>query len=316
MKHKKKLLLTLIILLFIISLSIVTITGKTYTVSIKVDSNDISDYNIKIDKKNIVKIVDKNIIDNTLKIKFKSIHTGKVFISINDSNYFHLYVHKIGVITYNDFFGESHNSIVLPISILIVLIYILYLLIMSYKISISKNLYQYKNVVYLGMIVFFIFITINQIFSCINYSGLSNNIDNILISSSSYLKYTFPFVFTISILMIISNIILIKKEGKSLKNLLGLFSALFFCIMPFIPDIMYQLSFKLKLLEIHNLNSIYAYIYKFIEVFTYELIVYFECILIGNTILGIKVNKYIPKFNKDYMIILGCKTIRNLYHRY
>ena len=47
--------------------------------------------------------------------------------------------------------------------------------------------------------------------------------------------------------------------------------------------------------------------YYLIEASVFAAVTYFECILIGTIILGIKSAKNIPSFDKDYILILGCQ---------
>ena len=107
--------------------------------------------------------------------------------------------------------GDFNGSIIICISITIILVYILYLLIMSYKKKIKKNIYNYKNITNLGMIIFVIFSIMIQLFSLRNFGGLSKTIDTIL-QTSSLAVFLFPIAFIVSILVILSNISLIRKN--------------------------------------------------------------------------------------------------------
>ena len=60
-------------------------------------------------------------------------------------------------------------------------------------------------------------------------------------------------------------------------------------------------------INIFNLNGPGPYIYNFVETLVYLVISYLECILIGTIIVAIKSVKKKPKYDKDYIIILGCQ---------
>ena len=109
------------------------------------------------------------------------------------------------------------------------------------------------------------------------------------------------------ILVTISNIYLIRKEGKSLKNLLGLFLGIFLCVSTILPDYIYQLLMKWQIVNIYNLNGPGPYIYNFLEALVFLSISYLECVLLGTIIIAIKSVKKKDVYNKDYMIILGCQ---------
>ena len=186
-----------------------------------------------------IKILEKKEIDGKYIIKVKSKKPGKVYVfygndEINEMKI--LYVHKSMIITDNTYFGKSTGSEVIPISITILLIYILYLLIGEYNKSKKENLYQYKNIAYLGIIIFLSFFMINNTLSIFNYDGLFETINKVIdvISGLSFLFL--PFALIMFILVTISNIQLTMKEGKSLKNLLGIFFGLFLCLITLLPD--------------------------------------------------------------------------------
>lgn len=213
--------------------------------------------------------------------------------------------------------GNSNGSIVIPICFTIWLIYVLYSLIITYKQSIKENMYQHKNITYIGLIVFDIIAIISQLTALSNYNGLINTIDKIT-NMFSFATILLPIAFVVSILVIISNIVLIKKEGFNLTNILGILLGAMLCIVTVLPEIMYRISYYTTTwFDIHNQNGIALYVYDAIESTIYIIITYVECILIGSIIMGIKSARYIPKYDKDCIIILGCQirkdgTLTNL----
>ena len=320
--NKKVKVLLLTITLIIISFLVILINGKTYTLKIN-NLNDISNIekiNIKIEDNDIVKCIEKKIENNVIKIKLESISKGKTFVEISHDEKFlttrSIYVHNFGIITYNAYLGKCNGDLIIPISIIIVLIYILYLLIILYKQSQKENIYQYKNIAYLGMIIFIIFDIIYQLLALNNYSGLSQTIDGLL-NAFSFAIYFFPIIFLASILVIISNISLIRKEGININNILGIILGIFLCFTTILPEIMNNLLYSATWIDIHNQNGIELYLYNFTETVIFISVTYIECILAGTIIMGLKSAKRIPKFDKDCIIILGCQikkdgTLTNL----
>ena len=167
-------------------------------------------------------------------------------------------------------------------------------------------MYDYKNIAYLGIIIFTSFAVINEILSIFSYRGIVETIDS-LINMFSFSMIFFPVSFVLSILMIISNITLVRKEGLNLKNLLGILLSALLCFMSILPDIMYNMLYASPIIDIHNQSGIALYIYNFVESIIKLFITYIECVLIGTIIVGIKSAKHIPKFDKDVIIILGCQ---------
>lgn len=70
-----------------------------------------------------------------------------------------LYVHNTMVITENTLFGKSTASEVIPISLSVFLLYLLYLLMKRYNHCKEVSIYQYKNIAYLGIIIFILIFT-------------------------------------------------------------------------------------------------------------------------------------------------------------
>ena len=310
--NKKIKTLLLAIILTIISILFIIINGNTYTIKIdQLDKNtNIEDIIIKIEDEDIIKCIDKKLENNILEIKIKSISKGKTYIDVivNDENTIMrvIYVHNFGIITFNEFMGKTNGGIIIPISITIFLVYLLYTLIILYKKEQKENMYQYKNIAYLGMIIFIIFTTIDQLFTISEHSAIIETINTIL-KMFSFAELFFPITFIVSILVIISNISLIKNEGFSIRNLLGIILGAFLCFTTILPEIMNRVLNSTTWIDVHNQRGIELYIYRLIDTIINIGITYIECILMGTVIMGVKTAKHIPQFDKNAIIILGCQ---------
>lgn len=305
--------LILAMVLFFISAIVIIMNGKTYTFKIESRNlvSDIDEVVIEIDNEKIVKCINKSLEKDVLMIKLESISKGKtsIYVSNTSGDIIHsdfIYVHNFGIITVNEFMGNSNGSIVIPISITIWLVYVLYLLIISYKHSVKVNMYQYKNIVYLGVIIFVAFSIISQILVLSNYKGLINTINGML-NMFSFAVALLPIAFVIAILVIISNITLIRKEGFNFTNTLGLILGTLLCFATILPELLYRVLYSATWIDVHNQNGIGLYFYNLMESIIYVMITYIECILLGTIIMGIKAAKHIPQFDKDFIIILGCQ---------
>ena len=295
--------------LLIITIVVILCFGKTYNAKFKIVED--SGCNLKVENNSgELEILEEKKEDGNYLVKLKSIKPGKVSLILEHDDYQNLkiiYVHKNMVITENTFFGKSTYSEIIPISITIFLAYALYILINRLKAIEKENLYQYRCIAYLGIIIFLSFSLLNNLLSIYNYQGLYETIDNVLSSISIVSLILLPIAIITFSLVTISNINLIRKEGKSLKNLLGVFLGIFTCVVPFIPDLVYRYLMNAQIVDIYNLNSSGPYIYSFLETIIYLAITYLECILIATIIIAIKSIKKKVKYDKDYMIILGCQ---------
>lgn len=306
-------LLLLFIVLFLITTIVMIMNGKYITIKYDImdSSSDINDYKVSVEQdKNIIIIVDKTIKGKYLEVKCKSNEKGKAYIDINGNNNYNsttvLYVHNFGVITKNSYFGYSTGSIVIPICSSILIAAIIYFLIKKYIKSIKKNIYQYRNIQYIGLILFLIFALIVQLYSLKYYTGIDETVRFISYASRMFDIYMLPLGLFMAIFVSISNIVLMKKEGFNIKNALGIIlgiSILLGTLLPlYINDILQSATF----IDVHNEQGFWCYFQIFFETTVYGVITYLECILIGTIICGIKAARHIPKYDKDYIIILGC----------
>ena len=297
------------IILLVTSSIIIICLGKEYTLSFDITNRN--DYKLLLDEDTgKIDIISKKEKDDKYLIKVRAKKPGIVNIYLDYGGFqtgIRLYIHKTYVITEDTFFGKSTCSEVIPISISIILFYILYLLIKKYRCYLKENIYQYKNITYLGLTIFILFLTLENSLSIIDYRGLFETVNGIISSLSFISVILLPIFFITFILVTISNINLIRKEGKSLKNLLGLFLGIFICLLTILPDYIYKLLMQSQKINIYNLNSAGPYIFNFLETIIYLIVAYLECILISTIIMAIKSIKKKAELNKDYIIILGCK---------
>ena len=171
----------------------------------------------------------------------------------------------------------------------------------------NENMYRYKDISRLGLIIFLSFSLISQFFSMLNYKGAINTIESTLSMSQSFSIILLPIAFIVAIIVTFSNLILIKKEGFSIRNLLGFILGVFFCVMTVFPESIKDLLIKLNLLDLYKENAIEMYIVMFLQTAVAVIVTYLEYILIATIIHSLKAAKHIPTFDKDYIIILGCQ---------
>ena len=311
--YVKKYILLMIILITISVISALLL-GKKQTIVFDVDNGitSIEQLNFNIGH-GYVKIINKRLKNNKLYLTVESVSKGRDYIDIQGEDYFSsvvLYSHKSGIITKEYFLGKTRGDIVFAISNYILLLLPFLLLIQLYRNSIADNLFQYKNVAYLGILIFLGISLFNELFSLFNYQGLQSTIDSYIDSVEVFSHLLLPFAFVTSVLVSISNIVLLVREGFKLKNMLGFILGLFLCFLTFLPELLYQLLYSSVIFDVHNEKAVTLYIYDFIETSIYGVLSYLECVLLGTIIVSIKAAREKPKYNKDYVIILGCK-IRN-----
>ena len=315
---KKRLICFSVLFLLAIAFIIVLfIGGNKYTIRQELYNNDtkLEEYDFTIVQEDeVIKINNKKIVDNEIIFEVESINKGRAFIDIankDDGNMLYsrvVYVHSFGLITEGSFFGKTKYDIVIPIYIVICILMILLNLIKKYQSSLKNNIYQYKNVLYLGLIIFLSIVLLQNGMAIINNDGLIGNIERFINSFDFFSFVLLPVCFFVSIFVTISNIILIKREGFNLRNTLGIMLGLFFCFLTVIPGFIENFMHGSNLfLDIHNEKGIFIRVFQFIKASILAIVSHLECVLLGTIILSLKASKHNPNYDKDYVIILGCK---------
>ena len=207
---------------------------------------------------------------------------------------------------------EKANSI--KLSLVIQFIFILYLsktilgCIMYVKEQYKKQKYSYSIIMNLGLILFLLINIFRQIGLLITNwksSSISTVYLNALNSFSYFALLVLPLIVVIAFYSIITNIVLIIKEKFGMQNLLGIF----FGILIILGAIASQFIF-----EITNHFSIFnskIYIKKFIDIGLNSVLCYFYCLTLATLYANIKAANHKPDYDKDFVIVLGCKIRKN-----
>lgn len=115
-------------------------------------------------------------------------------------------------------------------------------------------------------------------------------------ASWHFMVVTAPLMLVFALAMIVSNVELLRHEKPRLRNALGILAGTLIFAGEGLAWMMYGQSARpaSRLLEIFR--GTYA-----------TLFVYFECMLIGAIICGVKAARHRPSCDRDYIIILGCR---------
>ena len=316
-RNKKKVAILVVIVAVICFLTFV-IFGSTYTLQIDPQNASVNYDNIAVeldssedaeDDSPIVEILEYGAADNLIYVKLKSKRLGHGFITVTAGDYEamrKIYVHNFGVITRGNFFGDATGDFILPIGLGVVLVYIFYLSLKSYRKMVKVNLYRYKNITRLGLIIFLGFAIVVNAITVFSYYGIWQTISDVISVFGAFSVVLFPVIFLLSIFVMITSVILARKEGFNWRNFLGFLIGLVLCAASITPELSYRLLQSTSFVDIHNEQGIATYVYQFIESAVYLCLSYAECILISTIIITVKAARLIPSFDKDYLLILGC----------
>lgn len=324
---KKLSVIILALVLSLISFLVILKNGSHYTAKIDLtyylDNTDNIQIILEQDEE-YVRLTDYRLEGKIVYADFEAVSPGRAGVVVTNPDeedggetYNSIYVHKNNIISWDNYFGSSTNDIVIPISSIILLAYIIVLFIQKFRSNIKENMYQYKNIGILGVIIFLCFGLLNQIGTLFNYQGLLSTIDEVVGICTFFSLVLAPIGLITSILITISNLVLIKKEGFGIRNLLGAIMGLVFIAATITPIWFGDFLQTVTFIDVHNEQGIAIYLERFVESSIYIVTTYIECILLGTAILSLKAAKHIPKYDKDYILILGCQikkdgTLTNL----
>ena len=172
----------------------------------------------------------------------------------------------------------------------------------------EKQKYSYSIIMNLGLVIFININILRQINLLIQNWKVFNIIDiyqNTLKSFSYFAMLTLPCIIILSIYSIISNIILIKKEGFHPNKVLGIVMGFFSLIGLFLTQSVY--------LILNNIltGTTLNYIKYSLDICINASISYLYTLILATLYCNVKAAKHIPKYDKDYIIILGCKVMSN-----
>lgn len=165
------------------------------------------------------------------------------------------------------------------------------------------NPYSYNTIYYIGFSLFLLSVLIAQIISAArawNTPGdqaVYNAFFSLLCSAKTYIILSTPFLALFSIGLCLSNISLIRHEGRRPVNLLGIVLSILLLgglAFLFFGD-RYATGSMLEVMRHDLLFNLFAALY-----------LYFECMLIGTIISNLIVLRHKPEKDQDYIIVLGC----------
>ena len=169
--------------------------------------------------------------------------------------------------------------------------------------QIQYNPYSYNTIYYMGFSLFLLAVAVMQLritLLLIRYPQVyqANEILHILLDSAkNFMYYSSPFLLLFSAALCVSNISLIRHEGRRLVNILGILLSFLLVaglVLLFLFD-RYASGSALQVM-LHDLAAnIFAAVY-----------LYFECMLIGAIVADVIAARYEPEPDKDFLIILGC----------
>lgn len=288
--------------------------GRTYDYEVQLPAGveTMEGIHTHIDQKNdSVRLRGWGLSDGVLRLILRGNTPGKAYVDVSLNGEYiameRFYVHPLGVITRGSYFGPCTGGFVIPLASTIYVAALLVSLVRKYRADVRENLYQYRNVLELGLIVFLVFLLIGQVRAMLRFTSLEYAVRSALGTASTLSTLLLPIAFVLSILITVSNLRLMRREGRTWRNMLGCFLGVLLCVGTLAPSLLGEWLQRTTLVDVHNEAGAAMYVELIVEETVYAVVAYLECILLGTVLFGFKAARHVPEYNKDYMLILGCQ---------
>ena len=282
---------------------------NTYTAHFTVPEGfDGTETELKMTKPGILAMDPHTIGNDRIRIDLRPVSRGETFIDLTDRDgsfreTIFLKVGRFGTIYDRTTGGFTGETIVLPAVTLFFLL-VSAIMLWNFLHAEGSAFYAYATIYYAGFFLFSLFtgavmlrITILHGIDPIGYTMYSAY-STLNRASSVFMLFTMPFVILFSAALSFSNIILLRHEKAGLKNIIGIIigfllilSGLFGCWYTMRDFAGSEWEYRIR----NTLENVYSTIY-----------VYFECMLIGSIVCGIRAARHVPSHDREYIIILGC----------
>ena len=173
----------------------------------------------------------------------------------------------------------------------------------AFREQLRYNPYSYNTIFYLGFALFALSVMVTHVYLFINmkiypeiYLG-DTIVYTVLGSVKNYIRLSAPFILMFSAGLFVSNISLIRHEGRRFTNTLGSILG-----MLLLAGALVMIALDKKYLMAGN-ETVLRYLLENLFSAVY---LYFECMLIGTIVVDAIVARHEPDKDKDFLIVLGC----------
>ncbi len=210
----------------------------------------------------------------------------------------------VGILTAN---GAEKNALPICLVMAAYCLSVICILMHAFREQLKYNPYSYNTIIYVGFSLFTLSVMITYLYLVVQLlraPELASQTDlilhTLLDSAKRYMLLTSPFLIAFSAALCISNIALIRHEGRSFVNVLGIIlSFLLIGGLVFLFFFDRSASGSEREVMIHDLIvNLFAAIY-----------LYFECMLIGTINADAIAARSEPEPDRDFLIIPGCAIL-------
>ncbi len=288
------------------------LTGNTYTTYIPIPymsreatSFEVVDLEEGTGKMNFEEPVRR---DDMILVRARPDQPGKVNAVIRDGNgagvaYGVYNVDRFGTVFDYSTGGFTGDRIVM-VSLTVFFLAESLLFFLAFRRAKGPDFYAYSTIYMAGFSIFFfltgLLLLVTSVRHILYPAGFTmlSVYGQISSSGSSFMFYTSPFLLAFAVAMTVSNVALLRHERPRLQNVLGILISL-----ALVAGL--AVSFYVEGANFMGSETEYR-IRSTIENVCCTAYAYFECMLIGSVICGLKAARHVPEGDFDYIVILGC----------
>ena len=177
------------------------------------------------------------------------------------------------------------------------------LLAVAFRKQLQYNLYSYNTILYMGFALFVL-----SLFGTFLWGSVESFRDparfqaqemlfTLVHSAKNYMFLTSPVLILFSLALLVSNIALIRHEGRRFVNVLGILLALCLVLGEALVAVLDFIS-AFSATHVLALNLVVNLVAAFY--------LYFECMIIGAAVADVIAARRVPPRDRDFLLVLGC----------
>ena len=287
MKLNKKQYFLIGLLLAVICFVYISVRGDVIKETVTVPpGNDPANYVVEIEDETVISLEDITSDGSTVTATFRAVSPGTTYVDFVDgtdpgkwNHWEKYYVHRNGVITEDNSFGRCTGGGIIPLAVMVYFLILLQSVIAKYCEGVKSDMYSYRNVLNLGMIIYLAFLIIGDAPYMMSRSSVIEMCRSILDSAMRFAGILLPIAFVVFLLVSLSNLRLMRKEGRNWRNMLGFALGLLICVGTLVPFALGEFLQRTTIVDVHNENGLALYVEILVENGILAIVSYLECIL-------------------------------------
>ena len=169
--------------------------------------------------------------------------------------------------------------------------------------QIKASPYSYNTIFYAGFAMFVLSLAVTHASACIRYFAEPERYDTrqmlftLLHSAKNYMFLTSPLLIAFSAALFVSNVSLIRHEGRRFVNILGILLAVLLVLGEILIgalDYITSVTQRTLIVPVIIVNLLAA------------MYLYFECMMLGTVVADLLALRITPEPDRDFLIVLGC----------